>query len=118
MLPLDHHHNGQLFTSTEAYSYHSSSPNTSPVSILKMRYAIAASGILGLAAAAPQMINIDAALAVPTPTVLGPKIDETKAPSISYNPIAAAATVAAIVKSEGVIEKRDTSSCGAQQPGG
>lgn len=83
-----------------------------------MRYAIAASGLLGLAAAAPQMINIGAALAVPTPTVLGPKVDETKAPSISYNPTAAAATVAAIVKSEGVIEKRDTSSCGAQQPGG
>ncbi|KAJ4331916.1 hypothetical protein N0V87_008774 [Didymella glomerata] len=63
------------------------------------------------------MINIGAALAVPTPTVLGPKVDETQAPSISYNPTAAAATVAAIVKSEGVVEKRDTSSCGAPQPG-
>lgn len=83
-----------------------------------MRYAVAASGLLGLAAAAPQMINIGAALAVPTPTVLGPKVEETKAPTISYNPIAAASAVAAVVKSEGVIEKRDVSSCGAQQPGG
>lgn len=71
-----------------------------------MRYAIAASGLLGLSAAAPQIINISAALAVPTPTVLGPKVEETKPPAISYNPAAAAATVAAIVESEGVIEKR------------
>ena len=81
-----------------------------------MRYAVAASGLLGLAAAAPQMINIGAALAVPTPTILGPDVEETKAPSISYNPVAAASAVAAIVKSEGVIEKRDTSGCGAEQP--
>lgn len=82
-----------------------------------MRYTIAASGLIGLAAAAPQMINIGAALAVPTPTVLGPKIEETKAASISYNPTAAASAVAAIVKSEGAIEKRE-SGCGALQPGG
>lgn len=82
-----------------------------------MRYAIAASGLIGLAAAAPQMINISAALAVPTPTVLGPRVEETKPPAISYNPAAAAATIAAIVQSEGVIEKRDVSSCGVQQPG-
>ena len=72
-----------------------------------MRYSFAASGLLGLAAAAPQMINIDAALAVPTPTVLGPKIEETKPPAITYNPTAAASAVAVIVKSEGAIEKRD-----------
>lgn len=83
----------------------------------KMRYAFAASGLLGLAAAAPQMINIDAALAVPTPTVLGPSVEETQPAAISYNPVAAASAVAAIVKSEGVIEKRD-STCGAEQPGG
>lgn len=72
-----------------------------------MRYSFAASGLLGLAAAVPQMINIDAALAVPTPTILGPEIGETKPAAISYNPTAAASAVAAVVKSEGVIEKRD-----------
>lgn len=72
-----------------------------------MRYSLAAFGLLGLAAAAPQMINIDAALAVPTPTILGPKIAETKPPAISYNPTAAASAVAAVVKDEGVLEKRD-----------
>ncbi|UPX12672.1 uncharacterized protein EKO05_0003213 [Ascochyta rabiei] len=71
-----------------------------------MRYSIAASGLLGLTAALPQKINIDAALAVPTPTILGPKIEETKPAAISYNPAAAASAVAAIVKSEGAIEKR------------
>ncbi|KAF9693992.1 hypothetical protein EKO04_007806 [Ascochyta lentis] len=85
-----------------------------------MRYAIAASAICGLVAAAPQMINIEAALAVPTPTILGPKVEETKAAPVSYNPTAAASAVAAIVKNEGAVEKRDAalSSCGAQQPGG
>lgn len=72
-----------------------------------MRYSLAASSLLGLAAAAPQMINIEAALAVPTPTVLGPKIEETKPAAITYNPTAAASAAAAVVKSEGAIEKRD-----------
>lgn len=72
-----------------------------------MRYSLAASGLLGLVAAAPQMINIEAALAVPTPTVLGPKVGETKPAAISYNPTAAASAAAAVVKDEGVIEKRD-----------
>lgn len=72
-----------------------------------MRYSLAASSLLGLAAAAPQLINIDAALAVPTPTVLGPKIEETKPAAISYNPTVAASAAAAVVKSEGAIEKRD-----------
>ena len=73
-----------------------------------MRYSLAASGLLfGLAAAAPQKINIEAALAVPTPTILGPKIEETKPAAVSYNPTAAASAVAAVVKDEGVIEKRD-----------
>lgn len=85
-----------------------------------MRYAIAASAVFGLVAAAPQMINIDAALAVPTPTILGPKVEETKAAPVSYNPSAAASVVAAIVEEQGAVEKRevDVSSCGAQQPGG
>lgn len=80
-----------------------------------MRYSVAASGLFGLAAAAPQLINVDAALAVPTPTILGPRIEETKPAAISYNPIVAASAVAAVVKSEGVIEKRDA--CAAQPLG-
>ncbi|KAF2626483.1 hypothetical protein BU25DRAFT_343742 [Macroventuria anomochaeta] len=83
-----------------------------------MRYAIAASAICGLVAAAPQMINIEAALAVPTPTILGPKVEETKAAPVSYNPTVAASAVAAVVKEEGVVGKRDVSSCGAPLPGG
>lgn len=85
-----------------------------------MRYAIAASALLGAAAAAPQMINIEAALSVPTPTVLGPKIEETKPAAISYNPTVAASAVAVVVQQEGAIEKREisTSTCGAPQPGG
>lgn len=80
-----------------------------------MRYAVAASGLLGLVAAAPQLINVDAALAVPTPTILGPRIEETKPAAISYNPTTAASAVAAIVKSEGAVEKRDA--CAAQPSG-
>lgn len=38
---------------------------------------LAASALSGMAAALPQMINIEAALAVPTPTVLGPQATET-----------------------------------------
>ncbi|KAJ4985927.1 hypothetical protein SVAN01_08616 [Stagonosporopsis vannaccii] len=83
-----------------------------------MRYAIAASAILGAVAAAPQLINIEAALSVPTPTILGPKVEETKPASISYNPTVVASAVASLVKEEGVIEKRDASSCGSQLPGG
>ncbi|KAJ4370991.1 hypothetical protein N0V86_008685 [Didymella sp. IMI 355093] len=84
-----------------------------------MRYAFAASAILGAVAAAPQMINVEAALAVPTPTVLGPAIDATKPASVSYNPTAAASAVAEVVKSDGVIDKRDTpSACGDALPGG
>ena len=80
-----------------------------------MRYAVAASGFLGLAAAAPQLINVDAALAVPTPTVLGPNIKETTPAAISYNPAVAASAAAAIVKNEGAVEKRDA--CAAQPLG-
>lgn len=85
-----------------------------------MRYAIAASAVCGLVAAAPQMINIGAALAVPTPTILGPNVEETKAAPVSYNPSAAASEVAAIVLEEGVTTKRRrrNSVCGPQQPGG
>lgn len=85
-----------------------------------MRYAVAASAILGAVAAAPQMINIEAALAVPTPTILGPELAATKPAPVSYNPTVAASVVAAIVKEDGVVEKRDVdvSACGAKQPGG
>ncbi|KAJ4379828.1 hypothetical protein N0V86_005012 [Didymella sp. IMI 355093] len=53
------------------------------------------------------MININAALAVPTPTILGPKIEETKPAAITYNPTAAASAVAAVIQSEGAVEKRN-----------
>lgn len=84
-----------------------------------MRYAIAASALLGAAFAAPQMINVDAAEAVPTPTILGPELAETEpSAAVTYNAAVAAASVAVTVKQEGAIDKRDVSSCGAQQPGG
>ncbi|KAG9696892.1 hypothetical protein KCU95_g3973, partial [Aureobasidium melanogenum] len=84
-----------------------------------MRYAFAASAILGVVAAAPQMINIEAALAVPTPTVLGPALTATEPAAISYNPTSAASAVAEVVQNEGVIEKRDVpSACGTTLPGG
>lgn len=72
-----------------------------------MRRPLAISGLLALAAAAPQLINIDAVLDVPTPTILGPKIEETKPAAVSYNPTSAASAVAAVVKSEGAVERRD-----------
>ena len=77
-----------------------------------MRYSIAASGLLGLAAALPQRINIDAALAVPTPSILGPNIEATKPAETTYNPVVAASAVAAVVESEGVIQKRDSLTVG------
>lgn len=82
-----------------------------------MRNIIATTAALcGLAAALPQMINIDAVLAVPTPTVLGPKAEETAALPVTYNEAAAAASAANSVATGGVaINKRD--SC-AVQPGG
>ena len=84
-----------------------------------MRYALAASAVLGVVAAAPQMINIEAALAVPTPTVLGPAITATEPVAISYNPTSAASAVAEVIQNEGVIEKRDVpSACGTALPGG
>jgi hypothetical protein len=78
---------------------------------------IAASALSGLAAALPQMINIEAALAVPTPTVLGPKAEETAAElPVTYNQVAAAQSAAAAVATGGVeLKKRDA--CAAQ-PGG
>jgi len=79
-----------------------------------MRYAFAASAILGAVAAAPQLINIDAALDVPTPTVLGPELAAATPNAISYNPVVASASAAAVIQTEGV-NKRD--GC-AVQPGG
>lgn len=72
-----------------------------------MHYTLAAVSLLGLAAAAPQGINIEAALAVPTPLILGPKIGDVKPTKPTYNPAVAASVVAAVVKSEGTIQKRD-----------
>ena len=79
-----------------------------------MRYTFVASAILGAVAAAPQLINIDAALDAPTPSVLGPELAAVTPNAVSYNPTAATASAAAVIQTEGV-DKRD--GC-APQPGG
>jgi hypothetical protein len=89
-----------------------------------MRHALfAASALCGLSAALPQMINVEAALAVPTPSVLGPKIDEAVPAPITYNQAAATQSAAHAVatggvEKEGSISKRDVSDACALQPGG
>lgn len=88
-----------------------------------MRHAIlAASAFCGLAAAAPQRINIEAAVAVPTPTAgLGPKIDNPIPAAISYNQAAATVSAANSVATGGVkaaAVKRGVNDACAQQPGG
>jgi hypothetical protein len=62
------------------------------------------------------MINIEAALAVPTPTILGPKAEETAELPVSYNEVLAAKSAAAAVATGGVVvKKRDA--CQAQPAG-
>jgi hypothetical protein len=69
---------------------------------------LAASALSGLAAALPQMINIEAALAVPTPTILGPKAEETAELPVTYDQVAAAKSAAVAVATGGVeLKKRD-----------
>ncbi|KAG9191968.1 hypothetical protein G6011_10702 [Alternaria panax] len=68
----------------------------------------AASALSGMAAALPQMINIEAALAVPTPTVLGPQATETAELPVSYDQQAATKSAALAVETGGVeLKKRD-----------
>jgi hypothetical protein len=90
-----------------------------------MRYSIvAASAVCGLSAALPQMINIGAALAVPTPSAgLGPKIAQAVPAPISYNQAAATESAAQAVatggvEKEGSVSKRDVDGACALQPGG
>jgi hypothetical protein len=64
---------------------------------------LAASALSGLAAALPQMINIEAALAVPTPTILGPKAEETAELPVSYDQAAATKSAAAVVATGGAV---------------
>jgi hypothetical protein len=77
---------------------------------------LAASALSGLAAALPQMINIEAALAVPTPTVLGPKAEETAELPVTYDQVAAANSAAVAVATGGV-ELRRRDACTAQPAG-
>ncbi|KAF1834016.1 hypothetical protein BDW02DRAFT_499262 [Decorospora gaudefroyi] len=77
---------------------------------------IAASAFSGLAAALPQNINIAAALAVPTPTVLGPAATESADLPVSYNPTVAAESAAEAVATGGVTAKK-RNAC-ELQPGG
>jgi len=80
-------------------------------------FLLTASAFSGLASALPQAINIEAAEAVPTPTVLGPKVDEVAALPVSYDPAAAAESVTAVVAKDGAeTNKRDVRIC-ETQPG-
>jgi hypothetical protein len=87
-----------------------------------MRHAIiAASALCGLTAALPQMINIEAAVAVPTPSAgLGPNIENAIPAPISYNQAAATESAAQSVATGGVVTvtKRDVNDACALQPGG
>lgn len=90
-----------------------------------MRHAIfTASALCGLSAALPQMINIEAAVAVPTPAAgLGPKIEEAVPAPITYDQAAATESAANAVATggvnkQGVVEKRDVNDACALQPGG
>jgi hypothetical protein len=97
-----------------------------------MRYSlIAASALCGLTSALPQLINIEAALAVPVPVEhLGPKVEDAPTP-VAYNQAAAAESAAAVVAADGVekVAKREVDdflvlppvdACAslAKQPGG
>jgi hypothetical protein len=70
------------------------------------------------------MINIEAALAVPTPSSgLGPKIEEAIPAPITYNQAAATKSAAQAVATGGVekedsISKRGVNDACAPQPGG
>jgi hypothetical protein len=90
-----------------------------------MRYALfAASALCGLTTALPQMINVEAALAVPTPSAgLGPKIEEAVPAPITYDQAAATQAAAQAVATGGVekensISKRGVNDDCALQPGG
>jgi hypothetical protein len=88
-----------------------------------MRYTlVAASALCGLASALPQLINIEAALAVPVPdNQLGPKVEDIPSP-VTYNQAAATESAAAVVAVEGVKKegaaKREVNDQCALQPGG
>lgn len=81
---------------------------------------ISAYALCGLTAAAPkpQNINIEAALAVPMPNILGPKVGDSAALSIAYDPIAAAEAVAEVVVTSGVETKKLKRAACEVQPGG
>jgi hypothetical protein len=90
-----------------------------------MHYSIAAaSALCGLSAALPQMINIEAALAVPTPSAgLGPNVDQVIPAPISYNQAAATESAAQAVATGGIekagsASKRSVDDACAVQPGG
>lgn len=90
-----------------------------------MRSVLVASAICGLVAAAPrpnpQNINIDAIDDLATPTVLGPALDATTTPAVTYDPTSAASAAAAAISTDpATVEKREVverSAC-ALQPGG
>jgi len=77
---------------------------------------LATSALSGLAAALPQMINIEAALAVPTPSILGPAATETAELPVSYDQAAATKSAAEAVATGGATLKR-RDACQAQPVG-
>ncbi|KAH7379512.1 hypothetical protein BKA66DRAFT_466170 [Pyrenochaeta sp. MPI-SDFR-AT-0127] len=81
---------------------------------------IAAFALCGIAVAVPnpQTINIEAALAVPTPTILGPKIEDTAVLPVSYDPVAAVIAVAKAIATSGVETKKLKRAACDVQPGG
>ncbi|RMZ73514.1 Galactose oxidase [Pyrenophora seminiperda CCB06] len=100
--------------------HHTSSRSSSSINTFKMRNTLLiASAFSGLAAALPQMINVHAAEAVPTPAVLGPKPEDKPNAAKTYNPVAATKAAAALVENAGVIvNKRGVNDACSTQPGG
>lgn len=81
---------------------------------------LAATALSSLAAALPQKIAIEAALAVPTPAVLGPKVEELPNQD-HYDENSTKEKVAESVASTGVektTSKRSEGDACAPQPGG
>jgi hypothetical protein len=78
---------------------------------------LAVSALSGLAAALPQKINIEAALAVPVPEVLGPKVEEQPNAPVKYDQPATVQDVKEDVSNNGVQTKKRDEACAAQPRG-
>jgi hypothetical protein len=75
-----------------------------------MRSAFAFAALSGLAVAAPkpQVINVDAAIDLPLPSVLGPDVTQPSVTPAAYNPAVAASSAAVAITTDPVaVDKRD-----------